>query len=92
MARADRDPISRARGHLRHGAVLYEMLTGKMMFLDGDVITRQIKEMPAKLSELVENIPPELDAFAHKCVAKKADDRFENCKALVEELRKIPLN
>ena len=74
------------------GLVLYEMLTGKVLFLDGDVIARQIKEVPPKLSELVEGIPPELDALASKCVEKKPEDRFENCKVLAEEIRKIPVN
>lgn len=73
------------------GLVLYEMLTGEVLFLDGDVITRQIKEVPPKLSELVEGICPELDALASKCVEKKPEDRYENCKVLVEELRKIPV-
>ena len=73
------------------GLVLYEMLTGEVLFLDGDVITRQIKEVPPKLSELVEGICPELDALASKCAEKKPEDRYENCKVLVEELRKIPV-
>ncbi len=74
------------------GLVLYEMLTGKVLFLDGDVITRQINEVPPKLSELLDGIPPELDALASKCVEKKPEARYENCKVLAEELRKIPVN
>lgn len=72
------------------GLVLYELLTGKVIFLDGDVITRQIKEMPPKLSELVGEVPEGLDEFAYKCIAKKPDDRFKDCKEVVEAIRKIP--
>lgn len=73
------------------GLVLYEMLTGKVVFLDGDVLTRQVKEMPPKLSELVEGLPSELDDFAYKCIAKNPDERFQTCNELVESLRKIPV-
>ncbi len=71
------------------GLVLYEMMTGKCVFRDGDIMARQVNEMPAKLSELVEGVSPELDALAYKCIAKKAEDRFENCKKVVEEIRKL---
>jgi tetratricopeptide (TPR) repeat protein len=73
------------------GLVLYEMLTGKVVFLDGDVLTRQIKEMPPKLSELVDEIPSELDDFAHKCIAKNPDDRFQTCDEAVTAIRQIPV-
>ena len=74
------------------GLVLYEMLTGKVLFLDGDVVKRQITEVPKKLSELVEGIPPELDAIASKCLEKKPEDRYENCKEIVDALRKLSAN
>ncbi len=69
------------------GLVLYEMMSGKCVFRDGDILTRQMTEMPPKLSELVEGVPPALDEFAHKCIAKKPEDRFENCKKVVEAIR-----
>jgi serine/threonine-protein kinase len=71
------------------GLVLYEMLTGQCVFRDGDILTRQVTEMPPKLSELVEGVSPELDALAYKCIAKNADDRFENCKQVVEAIRNL---
>ncbi len=73
------------------GLVLYEMLTGKVVFRDGDILTRQITEMPPKLSEIEPGIAPEIDAFAYKCIAKDPAERFENCKKVVEEIRKLPL-
>lgn len=74
------------------GLVLYEMLTGRVVFGDGDVIMRQITEMPPKLSEMVSDLPAELDEFAYKCIAKDPDERFANCKELVEAIRKLPLH
>jgi serine/threonine-protein kinase len=73
------------------GLVLYEMLTGKVVFRDGDILTRQITEMPPKLSEIEPGIAPEIDEFAYKCIQKDPKDRFENCKKVVEEIRKLPL-
>jgi serine/threonine protein kinase len=46
------------------GLVLYEMLTGKVVFGDGDVMTRQVKEMPPKLGDLVEGLPEGLADIA----------------------------
>ncbi len=73
------------------GLVLYEMLTGKVVFRDGDILTRQITEMPPKLSEIEPGVAAEIDAFAYKCIAKDPAERFENCKKVVEEIRKLPL-
>ncbi len=73
------------------GLVLYEMLTGKVVFRDGDILTRQINEMPPKPSEIEPGIAAEIDAFAYKCIQKDPNDRFENCKKVVEEIRKLPL-
>ena len=71
------------------GLVLYEMLSGKCVFRDGDILLRQVTEMPPRLSEITEGISPELDAFAYKCIAKSPAERFENCKKVVEEIRKL---
>jgi tetratricopeptide (TPR) repeat protein len=69
------------------GLVLYEMMTGKCVFRDGDILSRQLTEMPPKLSELVEGVPAGVDELAHKCIAKDREARFENCKVIVEAIR-----
>ena len=71
------------------GLLLYEMLTSDVVFLDGDVIKRQISEVPPKPSELVEGVPAELDAIAVKCVEKDPAKRFQNAKDLANALRRV---
>ncbi len=73
------------------GLVLYEMLTGKVVFRDGDVLTRQITDMPQKINEIEPGVGPEIAEVAYKCIQKDPKDRFENCKKVVEEIRKLPL-
>ncbi|MBN4046795.1 serine/threonine protein kinase [bacterium AH-315-P07] len=71
------------------GLVLYEMLTGKVVFADGDVMTRQVQEMPPKLGELVEGISPALEHIAYKCVAKAPEARFKTAEDVVIALKAI---
>lgn len=72
------------------GLVLHEMLTGKVVFEDGNVLERQVKEVPPKPSDSVEGIPEALDALVMKCLAKNPEERFAATGELVAELRKIP--
>jgi len=71
------------------GLVLYELLSGKTVFETGNVLDRQITEMPPPPSSCVEGIPPELDTVIMKCIAKNPDDRFESAQALINAMRGI---
>jgi eukaryotic-like serine/threonine-protein kinase len=71
------------------GLVLYEMLTGEVTFKEGDIMMRQIQEMPAKLSELVEGTPEKLSEVAYRCIAKNPDDRYQTAKEMADALRAI---
>lgn len=71
------------------GLVFYEMLTGEVVFLDGDVMRRQIEEIPTPLGELVPDLPDGIEEIAHRCVAKNAADRFGTAADVVRALKKI---
>ncbi|MBI5096018.1 MAG: protein kinase [Candidatus Hydrogenedentes bacterium] len=71
------------------GLVLHEALTGKTVFRDGNVLERQIQEIPPPPSADAENIPPELDAIVMKCVQKKPEQRYQTTRELLTELRRI---
>jgi tetratricopeptide (TPR) repeat protein len=73
------------------GLVLYEMLTGEVVFLSGDVIKRQVEEMPEKLSVLKPGLPVELDAIAHKLIAKDPADRYQDGNEVVAAIRAVKL-
>lgn len=72
------------------GLVLYECLTGRTVFSDGDILRRQVTEMPPLPSSLVHTIPQELDQVIMKCIAKKADERYQSVTELISHLRSIP--
>ena len=73
------------------GLVIHEMLTGQTVFAKGDVLRRQVEEMPPKPGAAVEGVPAELDAVVMKCLAKDPAQRFQTAKELSQELRKIPV-
>lgn len=69
------------------GLVLHELLTGSIVFGDGDVLERQLKEMPPPPSALAPSVPPALDAIVMKCVAKDPKERYGSMAELVTALR-----
>lgn len=69
------------------GLVLHEMLTGNIFFVDGEVLKRQVTEMPPKPSELVDGIPPKMDEIVMKCVAKDPAQRYQRAQEIVDALR-----
>jgi tetratricopeptide (TPR) repeat protein len=73
------------------GLVLYEMLTGEVVFLTGDVIKRQVSEMPEILSKLKAELPEALDAIAHKLIAKDPADRYQTGDEVIAAIRAINL-
>ncbi|MCF6286296.1 MAG: serine/threonine protein kinase, partial [Candidatus Hydrogenedentes bacterium] len=71
------------------GLVLYELLSGKTVFEDGNVMERQITEVPPLPSSCVEGVPPELDALIMKCIAKKPEERFQTAQEMIDALRQV---
>ena len=71
------------------GLVLHELLTGQIVFSDGDVMQRQVKEVPPAPSEIVEGVPTLLDQIIMKAIAKKPEDRFQSAKEMLGYLRQV---
>ncbi len=71
------------------GLVLYEMLTGDVVFKDGDIMMRQIQEMPKKLNELNPEISEALSEVAYKCIAKDPDARYANANEMINAFRSL---
>jgi serine/threonine-protein kinase len=71
------------------GLVLHELLTGVTVFADGDVLRRQVTEMPPPPSKSVEGIPELLDQIVMKCIQKKPEERFQTVKELLGYLRQV---
>jgi tetratricopeptide (TPR) repeat protein/predicted Ser/Thr protein kinase len=71
------------------GLVLHEMLTGKIVFGDGDILLRQISEVPEPPGKLIEGLPVLLDQVVMKSIAKKADERFASAREFAGYLRQV---
>lgn len=73
------------------GIVLHECLTGNIVFASGDVMERQVKEMPPPPSAGNNAVPKELDDIVMKCIQKKPEDRYQDMDALIADLRGLNL-
>lgn len=71
------------------GLVLHETLTGKLVFGEGNVLERQLKETPQPPGAFVADIPPALDAIVMQCVEKEPEARFLSARALMDALRSL---
>ena len=74
------------------GAVAYVMLTGREPFqaeTAAAMAYRRLVADPAPVESIVPSIPADLSAIVRKCMAREADDRWLNAKALKEALGNI---
>jgi tetratricopeptide (TPR) repeat protein/tRNA A-37 threonylcarbamoyl transferase component Bud32 len=74
------------------GAVLYEMLTGEPPFKgigNARIIAAILTEEPRPLLELRSDTPPPLEWIVRTCLAKDPDERFQDAREVVRQLRLI---
>lgn len=71
------------------GLVLHETLTGQLVFGQGNVLERQLMEIPQPPGAFVTGVPPALDAIVMKCVQKEPEARFGSARALMDALRSV---
>jgi len=71
------------------GVVLFEMATGRLPF-QGDyeqaVLYSIMNEPPEPLTAVRTGVPPELERIVGKCLAKKADERYQTAADLIADL------
>jgi serine/threonine protein kinase/Tfp pilus assembly protein PilF len=74
------------------GALLYEMLTGKMPFKGAsvsDVIVSILERQPPSISDLLPDIPPRIQAIVDRALAKDRDARYQTTDDLLDDLKKL---
>ena len=64
------------------GVIAYELLTGRKPFLGSnvDIMRQVISDRPANPSDYNAKVSAQLDWAVHKALAKKREDRFQNCR------------
>lgn len=74
------------------GAILFEMVTGRVPF-EGDttlsIILKQKLEPPPDPRKLIPNLPKEIGRIILKCLEKNRDRRYANAEALQADLEKM---
>jgi hypothetical protein len=72
------------------GAILYQMLAGRVPFegAGAEVITKVITEAPTSTRAFVPGVPEALDRIALRCLAKDRQQRYASAESLAQELDK----
>ncbi|HYV11494.1 MAG TPA: protein kinase [Pyrinomonadaceae bacterium] len=74
------------------GAVLYEMLAGRVPFEGKDLVQQivAIQEQPhTPLSKLVEHVPEQLERIVDKALAKDPDKRYQTATDMLNDMRSL---
>ncbi len=79
------------------GAILFELVTGRPPFTGANkmrVMHCNANEPPPAPSSLVPagSVPPALEAVILRCLAKRADERYQSCTGLIEALEAADLS
>ncbi|HXO21094.1 MAG TPA: serine/threonine-protein kinase [Thermoanaerobaculia bacterium] len=74
------------------GIVLYELLAGRPPFDSGSqfsILQSHVSAPPPTLGSLDPTIPPTLEAAVMRALAKRPDDRFPDCEAMIGKLDSV---
>jgi eukaryotic-like serine/threonine-protein kinase len=85
-------PVDRRSDIFSLGAVLYEMCTGRPAFPaagEGEGLDAILHHEPAAIASLNYEVPEELARIVRKCLAKMPDERYQDCRELVADLRAL---
>lgn len=74
------------------GITFYEMLTGRVPFLEGDIGYRHIHETPEPPSLINPTISERLEKVVLKTIEKKQEDRHQDIREILEDIKKVKVN
>jgi non-specific serine/threonine protein kinase len=71
------------------GVVIYEMATGRLPFAGAspsETVTNILENQPTPINKLSPDRPAQLDQIVGRLTAKRADERYETARALLDDL------
>jgi tetratricopeptide (TPR) repeat protein len=68
------------------GVTMYELITGRVPFKDGDIGYAHIHTPPDPPSKHNPQVPPELEQIVLKCMAKDQNQRYQSAREIYNEL------
>jgi serine/threonine protein kinase len=74
------------------GAMLYEMVTGRRAFAGNstaETLTAVVRDQPKAPSEVVPDLPKDLDRLLQRCLRKEPERRFQHMSDVKVELQEI---
>jgi serine/threonine-protein kinase len=74
------------------GVTCYHMLAGQPPFMADNsfaVAVQHVQNEPLPLHDLRPDLPPDLCAMVHTMMAKKPDDRYQNAREILKELKRL---
>jgi len=74
------------------GITLYELVTGETPFrgpTPSDTLAAILREDPRSTVEIVPDLPPELARIVAKCLEKAPEDRYQDARDLVVDLKRL---
>ena len=84
-----RHPVDRRSDIYSLGATLFELLTGRCVFVADTphaVLAQVIAEEPPRLREVLPDASRDLETILLKCLEKDPSDRYQNAQQLAEDL------
>ncbi len=86
------EPLDARTDVFSTGIILYELLTGQMLYLEEDLHTLLDMVREANIappSTLRRDIPPQLEAIVMKALQKNADDRYNTAGEMAADLERF---
>jgi predicted Ser/Thr protein kinase len=77
------------------GVTLYEMATGQLPFRGDsplDTMHAIAFEETRPLTSIKQNLPPDLQRIVNRCLRKRPEDRYDDCRTLASDLKALRKN
>ncbi|HVH19467.1 MAG TPA: protein kinase [Myxococcota bacterium] len=73
------------------GVSVFEMATGGLPFTEGNLPYHHVHTPPPDPLEVVPDLPPVLAQIIDRCMRKDPDERYQNAREILAELRAAPI-